>query len=73
MKSILRKPDQILYTQNEKPSFATIVLLGITHIALIFDAVVFLIVIVLYYATRIILSCAECEFRSMYRLYPLYD
>ena len=42
MKSILRKPDQILYAVDEKPHFGTVVLLGITHVLLIFDAVVFI-------------------------------
>ncbi|MCB9481784.1 MAG: hypothetical protein H6680_08225 [Desulfobacteraceae bacterium] len=42
MKSILRRPDQILYTENETPPFGTVLLLAVTHIALIFDAVVFI-------------------------------
>ena len=42
MTSILRKPDQILYTETEQPPLGTIILLAVTHVALIFDAVVFI-------------------------------
>ncbi len=42
MTSILEKPDQILYAENERPSIGTTILLAVTHVALIFDAVVFI-------------------------------
>ena len=42
MTSIINKPDQILYAENETPSLGITILLAVTHVALIFDAVVFL-------------------------------
>jgi NCS2 family nucleobase:cation symporter-2/xanthine permease XanP len=42
MSSLLEKPDQILYTVDEKPPLGTTLLLAVTHVALIFDAVVFI-------------------------------
>ena len=42
MTSILHKPDQILYTETETPPLGTVILLAVTHVALIFDAVVFI-------------------------------
>ena len=42
MASILNKPDQILYTENETPPFGMTILLAVTHVVLIFDAVVFI-------------------------------
>lgn len=42
MSSILDRPDKILYAEDETPSPGITLLLAITHVALIFDAVVFI-------------------------------
>ena len=42
MTSILDRPDKILYAQDETPPPGVTLLLAITHVALIFDAVVFI-------------------------------
>jgi NCS2 family nucleobase:cation symporter-2/xanthine permease XanP len=42
MTSIVNKPDQILYAENETPPLGITILLAVTHVALIFDAVVFI-------------------------------
>ena len=42
MSSLLDKPDRILYTAEESPPLPTVLLLAVTHVALIFDAVVFI-------------------------------
>jgi len=42
MSSILDRPDKILYAEDEKPPLGITLLLATTHVALIFDAVVFI-------------------------------
>ncbi len=42
MADLLKKPDNILYSVSESPSLGMVILLAVTHVALIFDAVVFI-------------------------------
>ena len=42
MADLLKKPDSILYSVSESPSLGMVILLAVTHVALIFDAVVFI-------------------------------
>lgn len=42
MSGLLEKPERILYTAEERPAWGTTLLLALTHVALIFDAVVFI-------------------------------
>ena len=42
MTDLLKKPDNILYSVSESPSLGMVILVAVTHVALIFDAVVFI-------------------------------